>query len=70
MVVELSYNLIALCFTDIQIHYLYRNVLVMSSSLVWPTAGGPTASLSAEWPKASLLCGIHVTRVRIDGGVV
>ena len=33
MVVELSYNLIALCFTDIQIHYLYRNVIVMSSSL-------------------------------------
>ena len=26
-------------------------------------------SLHAEWPKASLLCGTQVTRVRIDGGV-
>ena len=27
------------------------------------------ASLRVEWPKASLLCGTQVTRVRIDGGV-
>ena len=33
--------------------------------MVWPRAGGPTA----EWPKASLLCGTQVTRVRIDGEV-
>ena len=33
-------------------------------------AGGPIASLRAEWPKASLLCGTKVTRVRIDGGVI
>ena len=33
-------------------------------------AGGPIASLLAEWPKASLLCGTQVTRVRIDGGVI
>ena len=33
-------------------------------------AGGPIASLRAEWQKASLLCGTQVTRVRIDGGVV
>ena len=31
-------------------------------------AGGPIASLCAEWPKASLLCGTQATRVRIDGG--
>ena len=33
-------------------------------------AGGPIASLCAEWPKASILCCSQVTRVRIDGGVV
>ena len=33
-------------------------------------AGGPIASLRAEWPKASLLCGTQVTRVRIDGAVI
>ena len=33
-------------------------------------AGGLIASLRAEWPKASLLCGTQVTRVRIDNGVV
>ena len=37
--------------------------------LVWPRAGGPTSSLCAEWPKASLLCGTQVTRVKIYGGV-
>ena len=29
-----------------------------------------TVEFGAEWPKASLLCGSQVTRVRIDGGVV
>ena len=33
-------------------------------------AGGPIASLRAEWLKASLLCGYQVTRVRINGGEV
>ena len=33
-------------------------------------AGGPIVSLRVEWPKASLLCGTQVTRVRIDGGVI
>ena len=28
------------------------------------------ASLRGEWQKASLLCGTHVTRVRIDGVVL
>ena len=32
-------------------------------------AGGPIASLRAEWLKASLFCGTQVTRVRIDDGV-